>query len=607
VQVQARGPVHEAYAEPVDSRPQPSPVVPKQPPDPIPESPPDQKPEGDSVQWIPGYWAWDEDSRDFLWVSGFWREVPPNRQWVPGHWDQAEGGWQWTSGFWTSTDQEQIEYLPTPPPSIDSGPSTPASSDSDIYVPGCWVYQQTRYLWRPGFWMAYRPGWCWQPAHYVWSRAGCVFVEGYWDHPLEERGLLFAPVRFERRLWADENWSYVPQFLVQADSLIGALFVRPANCHYYFGDYFEPRYAESGFVPWIDYRVGRYAPDPMFIYYRHAFADSPHWVQGLRELYVGRRENRIPRPPHNWVEQQRVTARLSADRNATVRLGNNINLPLVHTVSVLAPLRQVKEVHPTALAALAGERHPPPSAHPIKLESVPREQVTRIQKEAQQFHAAAQERRQVETRMRSTEPAPGRPAERPRTAKLELPRPPAPADRARPNAKTPPPPPKPPRHEERPIPKAEPPRREPTPPREPAPRTPERPPEPSRREVTPPRTEPPPPRREERPAEPNRRENPPPDVRRENPPREPAPRPPDRQQEPPRREATPPRSESPAPRPPARPPEPPREPGARPPAQPPEPPRHETTPPRVGPPAPPRREPPPAPRPEPSPKKDRDK
>ena len=55
----------------------PGAVVPKQPPDPIPEVPPDQKPEAENAQWLPGYWAWDEDRKDFIWVSGFWRVPPP--------------------------------------------------------------------------------------------------------------------------------------------------------------------------------------------------------------------------------------------------------------------------------------------------------------------------------------------------------------------------------------------------------------------------------------------------------------------------------------------------------------------------------------------------
>src|SRR5437868_7994 len=42
-EVQARGPVHEAFAEPA-TLPSASPVVPKQPPAPIEELPPEQKP-----------------------------------------------------------------------------------------------------------------------------------------------------------------------------------------------------------------------------------------------------------------------------------------------------------------------------------------------------------------------------------------------------------------------------------------------------------------------------------------------------------------------------------------------------------------------------------
>src|SRR5687768_2137048 len=57
-----RGPIHEAYAQPVDFRPEPGEPLPKPPPDPIPEIAPDLRPEGDNVHWIPGYWAWDPEA-----------------------------------------------------------------------------------------------------------------------------------------------------------------------------------------------------------------------------------------------------------------------------------------------------------------------------------------------------------------------------------------------------------------------------------------------------------------------------------------------------------------------------------------------------------------
>ena len=94
-QVMTRGPVHEAFAAPVVHDPKAAPTIPKQPPAPIQEMPPDQKPAGQNVQWIPGYWSWDVSRNDFIWVSGIWREPPPNSQWVPGYWHQVDGG---TSG-----------------------------------------------------------------------------------------------------------------------------------------------------------------------------------------------------------------------------------------------------------------------------------------------------------------------------------------------------------------------------------------------------------------------------------------------------------------------------------------------------------------------------
>src|SRR5260370_41182141 len=79
----ARGPVHEAFAAPA-SEPTPSPLVAKKPPAPIEEMPPEDKPEGDVV-WIGGYWSWDDDRSDYLWVSRCWRTKPPATEWVPGY------------------------------------------------------------------------------------------------------------------------------------------------------------------------------------------------------------------------------------------------------------------------------------------------------------------------------------------------------------------------------------------------------------------------------------------------------------------------------------------------------------------------------------------
>jgi hypothetical protein len=184
-EVMTRGPVHEAFAAPVVHDAKAAPAIEKEPPSPINESPPDQKPAGQNVQWIPGYWSWDVSRNDFIWVSGIWREPPPNNQWVPGYWHQVDGGHQWVSGTWipvsASQNQSQQSYLPPPPASLEAGPNTPQPSANVAWTPGFWSWQAFGYVWRPGFWAAVQPNWIWMPAHYVWTPSGYLFVPGYWD------------------------------------------------------------------------------------------------------------------------------------------------------------------------------------------------------------------------------------------------------------------------------------------------------------------------------------------------------------------------------------------------------------------------------------------
>lgn len=466
VTVLARGPVHEAYAEPSLAQPEPSPVVPKRPPGPINEVPPDQKPDGDVV-WIPGYWAWDTDQTDFVWVSGFWRTPPPDRQWVAGTWQEVEGGWQWTPGLWLPAGQDQVDYLPTPPASLDEGPSTPAPDDTSTYVPGCWVYRTSRFFWRPGFWGSYHPGWVWSPARYVWTPAGCVFNAGYWDRPLDDRGLLFAPVTFDRAIVREPRFRYVPQYVVQPDFLLSALFARPATSHYWFGDYFEPQYRKAGFVPWIDYRVGK-SVDANFAYYRNAHAEHAGWAQGMRELYAGRFAGTVARPPHDLVQQNKVIERLNTERKSNVAINKNINITHLQNVHALAPLSRANALHVTGLGSLAGAHAEgrPPAERPIHVTDVSRDHHALAQDAAQRLQEVARQRQTEQARVLRDGRVPVQHTDTPHTVKLAAPprapsRPspaPAPAPAHRPAAV--PAVPRMPAHEERPLPA-----RQPAPPR----------------------------------------------------------------------------------------------------------------------------------------------
>src|SRR5262249_3875557 len=155
----------------------------------------------EDAQWIPGYWSWDTEKKDWMWISGTWRVPPPKHKWIPGYWTKTEGGWRWVSGFWAPAAQDGLDYLDEPPRSLENGPATDAPDEDAVYVPGNWMYRAGRYRWRQGFWLDPYREWVWIPGHYVWTPAGYVFIDGYWDYTLEDRGLLFAPVYFDQPLW----------------------------------------------------------------------------------------------------------------------------------------------------------------------------------------------------------------------------------------------------------------------------------------------------------------------------------------------------------------------------------------------------------------------
>jgi hypothetical protein len=358
MEVQARGPVHEAFAEPTNPVASPGLIVTKEPPAAIEEAPPEDKPEGDSVVWVPGYWAWDEEAKDYMWISGFWRASPPGRTWSPGHWQKVTGGYQWVAGYWVDPKlqdqlQQETEYLPAPPPSLERGPSTPAPAADYTYAPGIFVYQTNRYLWRPGYWVKHRPGWVWVSACYKWTPVGYVYVPGYWDVPLLDRGLLFAPVRFTRPIYTVRGFVYRPTFVVQSDFLLGSLFVSVSAPRFFFGDYFAPGY-RRGYTAWYSYRFNRVVYDANYNYYRQAYVKYPAWDRGLQALSVGRFNGTIARPPRTWAQQATVINSFTTKRTTNVVVSRTVNLTNVQASTALVPFRRGATYRATGLVSLAG-------------------------------------------------------------------------------------------------------------------------------------------------------------------------------------------------------------------------------------------------------------
>ncbi|MBN1899898.1 YXWGXW repeat-containing protein [Candidatus Sumerlaeota bacterium] len=302
-EILARGPVHEAFAQPGTYEAAKGVAVKKEPPKAIEEIPPLEKPEGDNVTWISGYWSWDEERDDYIWISGVWRIPPPGNSWVPGYWAFDHGEWRWTVGFWMSSESSEVEYLPTPPESLEIGPSSSPPSNDHIWSPGCWVWSGS-YAWRPGYWIEARSDWVWHPAHYVWTVRGCVFVDGYWDFAIERRGVLFAPVYFHRRVRPRRYRVYTPSIVIQTSFLTASFFFSSHHHHFFFGDYYGDAYFRMGYHPWYAIHGRHRGYDPIFLHQRwHHRRTDRNWEKRLRDDYDYRRKHEEARPARTWSSQ----------------------------------------------------------------------------------------------------------------------------------------------------------------------------------------------------------------------------------------------------------------------------------------------------------------
>ena len=99
------------------------------------------------------------------------------------------------------------------------------------------------------------------PAHYVWTPSGYLFVGGYWDLPVANRGLMFAPVYYPQPVYAQPSFVFTPSISIVGSAVTANLFVSAGTNQYLFGNFYAQNFLSVGITPWFSFsfcdRAGR--------------------------------------------------------------------------------------------------------------------------------------------------------------------------------------------------------------------------------------------------------------------------------------------------------------------------------------------------------------
>ena len=273
-----RGPIHEAFAIPRREsycRIEQLPVAGRAPPEQLREARPAMPGDEGDWMWAPGYWSWDEQRRDFVWVSGFWRRSPEGRRWKPGEWSLIDGSYRWLAGFWFAENDDSTVVTSTPPQPVSQAPTVTPPSDNHFWRTGYWEPGEGTHDWKAGTWMEQRAGRVWRPAAYYRRAGGTVFVSGFWDLLPAERGQLFASVAFYRPVDKNQSFRFVPKSrLADSATLMMHLFVRENDPTFYYGNYFSNGFAKLGYRPWYTASARQVDASPLFRYYESTYRRS---------------------------------------------------------------------------------------------------------------------------------------------------------------------------------------------------------------------------------------------------------------------------------------------------------------------------------------------
>lgn len=260
------GPIHEAFLHPFTANIAVGDMVATMPPAPLVEKVPQLVQHGDGLQFIKGYWSVDPETHQFVWVTGTLRNAPPGHTWMASVWEKVDGGFRRTPGTWVPNGFDlQKATVPVPPAAKQLGPIGNAPSPNHVWFPGQWNHSNGQFNWKPGFWGQGNNNWVWTAPHYVQTADGAVFISGFWDRPITQRGVLFAPLQVQNIDRLHSATEITPNVIVNTSRMMLHLFVAPDRQHYLFGDFHAADFASAGIRPWFE-KTGM-GHDPLLVFH----------------------------------------------------------------------------------------------------------------------------------------------------------------------------------------------------------------------------------------------------------------------------------------------------------------------------------------------------
>ena len=148
------------------------------------------------------------------------------------------------------------------------------------------------------------------PPRYIWTPRGAIFVPGYWDYQIVDRGMLFAPVYISPYVYRRPGFFYSPSVAVSLGGFSANLFVGLNFGHYYFGDFYGDNYYRRGFYPWFDFHL-HHGYDPLLNYYSwHYRRQGVDYLAQLRTRHDEFILHADLRPPRTYAAQLQLQVRL---------------------------------------------------------------------------------------------------------------------------------------------------------------------------------------------------------------------------------------------------------------------------------------------------------